>query len=138
LSTEKTPNKINTRKAILVRAYFVFALAVVFGFAVLFSAARLQLGSDKEFSKALKQKNTRVIDVAAVRGNIYAADGSLLATSVPTYNLVFDSRADGLTNELFKSKIDSLATKLAVTFPEKNFFEWKMYLTGLRNKKSRT
>lgn len=115
----------------------MFGIALIFGFAVLIAAARLQLGSDKEFSAALKQKNTRVKYLPAVRGNIYAADGSLLATSVPTYNLVFDSRADGLTNALFNSKIDSLAENLAKTFPEKNAYEWKSYLTKIRNTKSR-
>lgn len=137
MSTEKQQNKVNTRRSILVRAYIVFGIALLFGFAVLFAAARLQLGVDKEFSQALKEKNTRVVDVKAIRGNIYAADGSLLATSVPTYNLVFDSRADGLTQEIFRSKIDSLSIKMAIQFPEKNAAEWKSYLTGLRNRKSR-
>lgn len=121
----------------MLRAYIVFGIALLFGFAVLFAAARLQLGTDKEFSEALKSKNSRVIKVKAMRGNIYAADGSLLATSVPTYNLVFDSRADGLTQEIFNNKIDSLSQKFAQYFPEKNSWEWKRYFIGLRNKKSR-
>lgn len=137
MSTPQKTNKVNTRKAILVRAWFVFGLAVVFAFSVLFAAARLQLGSDSEFSEALKTKNTRVVEIKAVRGNIYASGGNLLATSVPTYSLVFDSRADGLSNDLFRKNIDSLSFLLSIQFPEKNAATWKSHLTGLRNRKSR-
>ena len=129
--------KVNTRRAILLRAYLVFGIVLVFGISVLVTAAKLQLGSDKEFSKALQQKNTRVIDVKAIRGNIYAADGSLLATSVPRYDLVFDAYADGLTPEYFKSRLDSLSKLMAGTFPEKDAAVWKAYFANLRNKKIR-
>ncbi|MCC7298912.1 MAG: transpeptidase family protein [Bacteroidia bacterium] len=137
MSTKKTKNKINVRRAILIRAYVVFGLALLFALSVLVAAARLQMGSDKEFSQALKQKNTRVVNVKAIRGNIYAGDGSMLATSVPMYNLVFDAKADGLTNELIRQKLDSLCTKLATEFPEKNPAAWRNYLLTLRQKNIR-
>lgn len=125
------------RRTILLRAYVVFGLALLFALSVLVAAARLQLGSDKDFSAALKQKNTRVKEVSAIRGNIYSGDGSMLATSVPTYNLVFDSRADGLTNELIRTKLDSFCVKIATELPERDTKGWHNYLLGLRQKKSR-
>lgn len=130
-------DKVNKRRAILIRAYIVFGVTLCFGVAVLVAAARLQLGSDKEFSEALKQKNTRVVDVKAIRGNIYAADGSLLATSVPKYDLVFDAMADGLTGDLFKTRIDSLSNLMAAFFTDKDAAAWKSFFTSLRSKKSR-
>ena len=136
MSKQENP-KVNTRRAILLRAYLVFGLVLVFGFSVLFTAAKLQLGSDEEFSKEMQQKNTRTIDVKAIRGNIYAADGSLLATSVPRYNMVFDAMADGLTKDTFQKYIDSLSLLMATEFKEKNQADWKSYLKGLRNNKSR-
>jgi len=137
LSTNKKKNKVNTRRAILLRAYLVFGLALIFGLAVLLAAARLQMGSDKKFSAALREKNRRVQDIPAIRGNIYASDGSLLATSVPRYNMILDANADGLTNELFKNKIDSLSIKMASQFKEKTAAGWKIYFTELRRRKSR-
>lgn len=137
MSTEKKKNKVNTRRAILLRAYLVFGLAVLFGVIVLVSIARLQLGSDEEFSKILKQKNTRVTTVKAIRGNIYAHDGSLLATSVPKYNMIFDANSDGLTDDKFKASIDSFSMLMAVEFPEKNAAEWKNHLSSLRRRKIR-
>jgi cell division protein FtsI (penicillin-binding protein 3) len=130
-------NKVNTRRAILLRAYLVFGIVLVFGISVLFTTARLQLGSDKEFSEALKQKNTRVLDVKAIRGNIYAADGSLLATSVPRYDVVFDAFADGLSRDTFRKYIDSLSIMMASEFKSKDAVGWKNHLTMLRNRKSR-
>ncbi len=129
--------KVNTRRAILLRAYLVFGIVLVFGFSVLFTAAKLQLGADEDFSKEMQQKNTRTIDVKAIRGNIYAADGSLLATSVPRYNMVFDAMADGLTKDTFRKYIDSLSLLMATEFKERNAAEWKGYFSGLRNRKSR-
>jgi cell division protein FtsI (penicillin-binding protein 3) len=129
--------KVNTRRAILLRAYLVFGIVLVFGFSVLFTAAKLQLGADEDFSKEMQQKNTRTIDVKAIRGNIYAADGSLLATSVPRYNMVFDAMANGLTKDTFRKYIDSLSLLMAYEFKERNAAEWKGYFTGLRSRKSR-
>jgi cell division protein FtsI (penicillin-binding protein 3) len=137
LSTAKKKNKVNSRRAILLRAYFVFGIALLFGLAVLVSAARLQLRSDSEFSALLRQKTTREIHVKAIRGNIYADDESLLATSVPTYNLIFDSRADGLTNDIFRNKIDSFCRNLAAMFPERSAAEWRSYFQRLRDRKIR-
>ncbi|MFN4914769.1 MAG: penicillin-binding protein [Sphingomonadales bacterium] len=129
--------KVNTRRAILLRAYLVFGIVLVFGFSVLFTAAKLQLGTDEDFSKEMQQKNTRTIDVKAIRGNIYAADGSLLATSVPRYNMVFDAMANGLTKDTFRKYIDSLSLLMAYEFKERNAAEWKDYFTSLRSRKSR-
>lgn len=137
MSTAKTKNKVNTRRAILLRAYLVFGLALIFGISVLIAAARLQLGSDAKFSATLKEKNQRVVDVPAIRGNIYAADGSLLATSVPRYNMIMDAWAEGLTNDIFKSKVDSLSRLMAIQFKEKTAEGWKAYFTDLRKRKVR-
>lgn len=136
MSKRENP-KVNTRRAILLRAYLVFGLVLVFGFSILFTAAKLQLGADEEFSKEMQQKNTRTVDVKAIRGNIYAADGSLLATSVPRYNMVFDPMADGLTTDTFRKYIDSLSLLMATEFKERNQSGWKSYFTALRNNKSR-
>ncbi|MFM2425538.1 MAG: hypothetical protein RL747_1082, partial [Bacteroidota bacterium] len=86
--------KVNSRKVILVRAYIVFALLAVFAVSIFITAIKLQLGTDDKFREELSAKNTRVVEIEALRGNIYADDGSLLATSVPKYDVIFDLRAD--------------------------------------------
>ena len=51
--------------------------------------------------------------VAAERGDILASDGSLLATSVPSFELRMDTRAEGMTDKMFRAGVDSLAYMLS-------------------------
>ena len=75
----------------------------------------LQTSQKKELmSKVVDfQMKERIID--ATRGNIYASDGqSLLATSIPKYQVVFDPFQS--KKELFESSIDSLSILLSAYF----------------------
>jgi len=129
--------KVNSRKVILVRAYIVFALLFVFAVSIFITAVKLQLGTDDKFREELSAKNTRVVEIEALRGNIYADDGSLLATSVPKYDVIFDLRADGLTTKVFIGKIDSFSLRMSQMFPERNASGWKEHLLKHREKRTR-
>lgn len=129
--------KVNSRKVILVRAYVVFALLAVFAVAIIVTAAQLQMGTDHKFKEELNAKNTRVKEIEALRGNIYADDGSLLATSVPKYDFIFDPKADGLTTKIFLTKIDSFSMMMSRMFPERNASEWKEHFIKHRERKTR-
>jgi cell division protein FtsI (penicillin-binding protein 3) len=77
----------------------------------------------------------RTID--AVRGNIYAVDGSLLATSVPKYEVRFDPNADAVTDALFDDNIDSLSWYLADLFEDRSAASYKSELINARLKNKR-
>jgi len=64
---------------------FVFAIAVVFK---LFSIQFIQGDKYRDLAEKRTVKN---VTIPANRGNVYAADGSLLATSVPKYDIRFDA-----------------------------------------------
>jgi cell division protein FtsI (penicillin-binding protein 3) len=110
-----TATKVNTRKQILIRARIIFGLVAVFGIYIIVSIVRLQNGMDPEFDINLEKQNTRISTVYGIRGNIYADNGALLATSVPTYDVRWDSKIAALTNEIFYQKIDSLSLIFART-----------------------
>jgi cell division protein FtsI (penicillin-binding protein 3) len=99
----------------------VFGGVLIFGLSIIVSVARLQLGLDSEFNEEFKKRkqNTRTVNVKAIRGNIYADDGSLLATSVPTYDLVFDPKANGLLPAIFNTRLDSLCRMMGAEFTVK-------------------
>ena len=59
----------------------------------------------KEKSKSL---TTSYVNIDASRGSVYSSDGSLLATSVPIYEIRMDVNADPLTDKVFNDNIDSL------------------------------
>lgn len=66
------------------------------------------------------------------RGNIFSADGSLLATSVPFYDLRMDMKADGISKELFNEKLDSLSLCLSGLFKDRSKDEYKRMLREAR------
>ncbi|MDH6312888.1 cell division protein FtsI (penicillin-binding protein 3) [Parabacteroides sp. PFB2-10] len=69
------------------------------------------------------------------RGNIYSAEGKLMATSVPRYNLYIDFRADGFKQDAFEESLDSLAICLSRTLKDKTAAGYKTHLlNGLKSK----
>ncbi|HTB07898.1 MAG TPA: penicillin-binding protein [Bacteroidia bacterium] len=58
--------------------------------------------------------------IEAMRGNIYAADGYLLATSLPYYDIAMDVNTDYLTNDVFNANVDSLSICFAQLFKDKS------------------
>lgn len=132
-----TANKINTRKEILNRSRIIFACVALFGLYLVVSIFRLQHGMEKDFNIKQERNNTRVSEQSGIRGNIYAGDGGLLATSVPTYDLMWDSRVNALTDQHFNEKLDSLSFLLAQNFKQRNKQEWATKLTQLRQSRHR-
>lgn len=70
--------------------------------------------------------------IKAIRGNIYANDGSLLATSIPKYEVRFDCNAEAITKEIFNTNIDTLSLQLESVLPHKSAYEWKNELINAR------
>ena len=81
--------------------------------------------------KAQHQELT-VANLEASRGNILAIDGSLLATSVPIFEIRFDVASPHISDELFYNKIDSLARGLAETFKKSSQWQIKNKLVKAR------
>ncbi len=71
--------------------------------------------------------------IEAERGNIYSADGKLLATSMPVYDLHFDPLS--VEKKLFQEEVEDLAQQLALFPGEKTQREWLNFLhEGRRNR----
>ncbi len=122
---------------ILWRAYLVFFMVMAFGALILFQAYRVQtVRGDYWLSKAdsvyLKHRS-----IDAERGNIYSSDNRLLATTLPTFDIRMDLKADGLTDEVFRNQIVALSQKLAQQFPYRNAKTWERKLTNARDKGER-
>ena len=65
------------------------------------------------------------IKVTAPRGNIYSADGQLMATTEYIYRLYIDFWADGLSGDTLKKYIDPLSQQLAKMFPDKSAAQYR-------------
>ncbi|MFZ4726340.1 MAG: hypothetical protein ACOYMD_12965, partial [Paludibacter sp.] len=87
---------------------------------------------DNWMALAAKSVKTNII-VKPNRGNIYACDGRLMASSIPTYYVYMDLRVPALhekNGKLFKDNIDSVAIYLSSFFKDKTAFEYKSALTN--------
>jgi cell division protein FtsI (penicillin-binding protein 3) len=84
---------------------FVFALAVVF------KLCTIQFVDGDKYRAMAQKRTIKRFDIPANRGNVYSADGSLLATSIPKYDIAIDAvtSTDKNFNKYIKPLCDSLA-----------------------------
>lgn len=88
--------------------------------------------------EVLRQNNLNSVKtdtISGERGNIYTEDGKLLATSVPSFNVNFDTQA--VAEEVFNSEVDSLAEAMASYFQDASFENYKAYFLKARNEGKR-
>jgi cell division protein FtsI (penicillin-binding protein 3) len=130
---------MNIRANILLRVYLAFGLIVLFAFAVLLRLGDVQFRQGAKWRAKADSLSTKEFEIEAARGNIYSNDGSLLATSVPEYELRMDMIAGGIVkDEVFNAKVDSLAMKLSAFFGNKSAKDYERYLRKAREEKSRS
>ena len=129
---------MNIRTDILLRVYISFGIMVVIALAVLYKMFTIQLVHGEKWAAMADSLSTRYVDVDAARGNIYSVDGSLLATSVPEYDIRMDLLAPGIEEDTdFYSKVDSLAKSLSLFFNDKSSAQYSRLLRVARSQKNR-
>jgi cell division protein FtsI (penicillin-binding protein 3) len=75
-------------------------------------------------------RTVRIDTIQAMRGNIYSNDGSLMATSLPYFEVSIDPTVSDST--YFYSRVDSLATLFARTFGQRTREEYRRDLVFSR------
>ena len=129
---------MNIRANILLRVYLAFGLIVLFAFAVLLRLGDVQFVQGAKWRAMADSLSVKEFDIEAARGNIYSNDGSLLATSVPEYELRMDMLAGGIQDkEVFYSKVDSLAMSLSAFFKDKSAKDYARFLRKARQDSAR-
>lgn len=129
---------MNIRANILLRTYIAFGLIVLFALAVFSKLMVVQYKNGQKWVAMADSLSTKEFDIEAVRGNIYSVDGSLLATSVPEYELRMDTYAGGIQDDkFFYSKVDSLAMRLSSFFGDKTTKDYSRLLRKARQDKAR-
>jgi len=119
------------RREIVVRFGVIYLMIAFFFVLVVWKMIQIQFVEGEEWMKlAEKQKITDII-VKPKRGNIYAADGRLLASSIPTYYVYMDTRVPALRlkdGELFHSNVDSLSLALSGFFGDRTPLQYRQLL----------
>ncbi|HQN97835.1 MAG TPA: penicillin-binding protein [Bacteroidales bacterium] len=119
------------------RLWFIYWLMFILGFVILGKAIYIQAAKGKEYREMAEKTAYRLEEIDAIRGNILGDDGSLLATTVPIFDVRMDVANPNISKEFFNKNLDSLALGLSKLFPSKNKNQWKLELKEARKKGNR-
>jgi len=129
---------MSIRRNILIRVYLAFGLILLFAAAVVIQLCRVQFVQGAKWKAMATTLSTKYQTVEAARGNIFAVDMSLLATSVPEYDVHLDMGAPGFDDDdTFNANVDSLAIKLSELYGDKTPKEYNRWLRDARKEGSR-
>ncbi|MEB2784638.1 penicillin-binding protein [Algoriphagus persicinus] len=121
---------MNFKRSILLRVRVVFILIGLCSAAIPYNVAKLQMADGDVWREKAETINFQYREVPATRGNIFASDGSLLATSLPFYRVALDptiAKADS-----YKAGIDSLAKMLSSYYKDKSAASYKRMINDAR------
>lgn len=121
-------------KHISYRIYLVAVFIFVMAIAIVVKLTNIQWVEGDYYRKLAKQRTVRNFIIPANKGNIYSADGSLLATSIPNYEIRFDAKAP--KTETFEKHVKALSDSL-VTVLGKSGSYFEKELRKARENKNR-
>ena len=121
-------------KTVTYRIYLVAVVIFVMACAIVVKLTNIQWVEGDYYRKLAKERTVRNFVIPANKGNLYSADGSLLATSIPNYTIRFDAMAP--TKKDFKKYIQPLSDSLSL-FLDKPQGYYYTQLTKARNNKNR-
>ncbi len=97
-------------KHISYRIYLVAFCIFLMAMAITFKLSKIQWVEGPRLRDLAKKETVKSFVIPANKGNIYSADGSLLATSIPNYNIRFDAVAP--KSESFEKNVKPLSDSL--------------------------
>ncbi|MDR0511359.1 MAG: transpeptidase family protein [Rikenellaceae bacterium] len=126
------------KRDIQIRVRWLYVIFVIVGLTIVGRIVQIQFGPSGEElrGKAIKISFERE-KVEAMRGDILARDGRLLATTVPRYEIRMDFAAAGLTDTAFKAGVDSLAAKLSAFYGDRSRESYRNMLLRARADRAR-
>ncbi|WP_286968883.1 penicillin-binding protein [Flavobacterium sp. UBA4854] len=119
-------------KHISYRIYLVAVFIFVMAIAIVVKLTNIQWVDGDYYRKLAKQRTVRNFVIPANKGNIYSADGSLLATSIPNYEIRFDAKAP--KTETFEKYVKQLSDSLATVLDKPSGYFQKELRKARENK----
>ncbi|PZX93663.1 penicillin-binding protein [Flavobacterium aquariorum] len=99
-------------KYISYRTYLVAVFIFLMAIAIAVKLTNIQWVDGDHYRELAKERTVRNFVIPANKGNIYSADGSLLATSIPNYAIRFDAVAP--KTETFEKNVKLLSDSLGM------------------------
>jgi cell division protein FtsI (penicillin-binding protein 3) len=125
------------KKDILTRSYVLYVLMCCFALLILYRICVLQFVEGDMWRAKADAFTTKVEDMEAVRGNIFDANGALLATSLPYFEVAVDINAPSITDKIFSENRDSLSMLLSGLFSDRSPSDYLRLLNKARRDNDR-
>jgi cell division protein FtsI (penicillin-binding protein 3) len=103
----------NVKNEVLIRVYVVLVMIVLTAVAIFTKAMKISLMEGEKWRSKGEELYIKEVPVEAERGNILTEDGSMLATSMPFFDISFDPNSSAIDTADWNRDIDSLALCLA-------------------------
>ena len=119
------------RDVIIRRVKFAYRCVLAVGVAILFWAILIQVKEKDELLEKASKRELRTRVEKAHRGNVFSKNGTLLATSVPRFNIYFDPVS--VDKDLFNKEVSLLADSLSRLLKNKSKSQYVSYFKKERS-----
>lgn len=116
------------RKQIMLRYAIIILLMMLLAGAVAWHLFDNTVVTAEKWNSKAQEELGKVDTIPAERGDILAADGSILATNMTLYTVRVDFNVKKFRTDRFKLALDSLCDSMARYFPIRDKKGWKEYL----------
>lgn len=131
---------METKKDILWRVYLCYLGMIALAAIIMVKIFFIQQVDGHYWRSMADSLHDRYMTIDAERGTIFSAEGRMLSTSIPYFDIRMDFMADGLrenNGEKFKKNLDSLSYCLSHLFKDKSTYQYKQILTQAYRHKER-
>ncbi|MEN8123611.1 MAG: penicillin-binding protein [Bacteroidota bacterium] len=122
------------KKQILNKTYILSGLIVLFAIAIVYKLIEIQFIQGDDYRSLAEQSTVKTFEITANRGNVYTADGSLLATSISKFDVRMDPIS--VSDENFEKGIRELSKSLSKMLGKSAGF-YENYIRKARVNKNR-
>lgn len=120
--------KKSNRKHILFRYGLIVAGILFMSIGIVYKLVDTTVISADEWNKKANKELSRCDTIIPERGNILAADGSILAANLRYYTVRIDFRCERFMEERFRMALDSIADSMARYFPSRTKAQWREHM----------
>lgn len=117
------------------RVVLIYVLMLVVGIAIVAKIIIIQTVDREELLESARKADIRIVSVPAVRGNIFSKNGTLLATTIPVFDIHFDPVA--VPQDRFDREIGALSDSLARMLKTHTKSQFVNMFTKARNNNKR-
>ncbi len=124
---------MKNRKEFSMRVWLVFGLFVALGISIFGRILWIQSAEHEQWKEVGERFESSVRDINPSRGQIYAINGNVLATSVPIFEVRWDSKSEAINWDTFDAELDSLSHGLSQILGDRSPREYREVLRNGRN-----